>query len=53
MPGRRGGLEIEWFTGVVEADHSRPRLEQVYAARITPLSAADPARPRELSVEGA
>ncbi|MDF3044400.1 MAG: glycoside hydrolase family 13 domain protein [Ornithinibacter sp.] len=46
-------LEIEWFTGVVEDDHSRPRLEQVYAARITPLSAADPARPRELSVEGA
>ena len=46
-------LEVEWFTGVVEDDHSRPRLEQVYAARITPISAAEAARPRELSVEGA
>ena len=37
---RAGGpeaLELVWVTGVVEDDPDRPRLEQVYAARLDPL----------------
>jgi hypothetical protein len=30
-------LELSWVSGVVEGDPDRPRLEQVYAARLEPL----------------
>jgi hypothetical protein len=36
----RGALELTWVTGVVAEDPDRPRLQQVYAARLDPLPAA-------------
>ena len=32
-------LALTWQTGVVEGDHARPRLQQVYAVRLDPLPA--------------
>jgi hypothetical protein len=32
-------LALTWQTGVVEGDHARPRLRQVYAVRLDPLPA--------------
>jgi hypothetical protein len=32
-------LSLDWYTGVVEDDQARPRLQQVYAVRLDPLPA--------------
>jgi hypothetical protein len=32
-------LAIDWVTGVVEEDETRPRMQQVYAVRLDPLPA--------------
>jgi PhoD-like phosphatase len=43
-------LDLVWVTGVVKGDHDRPRLEQVYAARLDRLP--QPADDRSGSVQG-
>jgi hypothetical protein len=45
-------LELSWLAGVVEHDPGRPRLEEVYAARITPRPEADDGPLGSMSVEG-
>ena len=45
----REALELTWVTGVVEDDPDRPRLQQVYAARLDPLPGGGQGRLRVCS----